>query len=469
MALSDVTLTISDFALGLVPENTDDIVACVGMSSGGAANTFYSFGSLDDVKATLVSGPLAEAVAFHLERAGGPVYAMKVNGSTAGANSAVTKVGSGPDVTLSNTGGFSPAGPADHFTGKVKIITGGAVGTSTFKYSLDGDDTWSAELATAATYAIPGTGITLNFAAGTYVADTTYAWTSTAPGYTTGELNTTIDALKADAREWGLLHVVGIPADAAATLAVATAVGSKVDTMATEFRYVQAFVEAADTTDANLIAQFAAFADEGVNVVAGFEELVSSISGRIYKRPAAWPFVAEASRVGISSDPGQPANGALRGIVSLTRDERKTPGLDAQRFVTLRTHVGLAGFYAASSKTMAQPGSDFAFLPLRRVINRASKVSRGVMLTRLGGDVRVNADGTIDEVEALAIEAAVESALNSALVSAGHASSVSAVVNRTDNLVSTGTLRVKVRVVPKGYLRFIEVDLGYRAIVQIAA
>lgn len=96
-------------------------------------------------------------------------------------------------VALTGTG---TAPPAVTITGenslaidsvKVDIQTGGAVTTATFRYSFDGGTTWEeSSVATAATYemkqkGIP-TGLTLNFAAGTYNADNLYV--STQPKYT---------------------------------------------------------------------------------------------------------------------------------------------------------------------------------------------------------------------------------------------------------------------------------------------
>lgn len=96
-------------------------------------------------------------------------------------------------VALTGTG---TAPPAVTITGdnslaidsvKVDIQTGGAVATATFRYSFDGGTTWEEEaVVTASAYemkqkGIP-TGLTLNFAAGTYNADNLYV--SSQPKYT---------------------------------------------------------------------------------------------------------------------------------------------------------------------------------------------------------------------------------------------------------------------------------------------
>lgn len=84
----------------------------------------------------------------------------------------------------------SGAGPAVTFTGdpdgaystvRVKITLGGIRGTAQFDWSLDGGSTWEATgVATAATAALGATGLTANFAAGTYVLNETYDITTIA-------------------------------------------------------------------------------------------------------------------------------------------------------------------------------------------------------------------------------------------------------------------------------------------------
>jgi hypothetical protein len=90
-----------------------------------------------------------------------------------GVNSAVTPPGAGtpPAVTVAGV-------PKGVYAGRVKVEVGGALGVATFKVSFDGGTAWSAVAPTAASHALVAQGLTLGFAAGTYVAGDTYTWTS---------------------------------------------------------------------------------------------------------------------------------------------------------------------------------------------------------------------------------------------------------------------------------------------------
>lgn len=118
--------------------------------------------------------PLPGQVTLYLATATGAI-------STADTNSAVAQTGSGPLVTLTGT-------PTKDLNAIVYIVIGGAIGVALFRYSIDGGLTFTSSIVTSATYLIPGTGVTVNFAAGTYVAGTTYVWTSTVSARTKVQL-----------------------------------------------------------------------------------------------------------------------------------------------------------------------------------------------------------------------------------------------------------------------------------------
>ena len=84
MAIPSITQTIRDPGLGVTP---DAITAFLylGTSSAGTVNTVYAFGNPSDVIDTLGQGPLSEDLCYHLAIAGGPVYAVRLTGSVAGA------------------------------------------------------------------------------------------------------------------------------------------------------------------------------------------------------------------------------------------------------------------------------------------------------------------------------------------------------------------------------------------------
>jgi hypothetical protein len=557
--LPKITQVIQDGSLGIVPPSPAGVVAKVGVCSSGSANTVQAFSgpSVKVIKDALGTGPLAEAAAHSLEIAGGPVMTVPVSPSVPGAAGTVTHVGAGTSV-LSVSGE-----PKDAYEVELRITrkaSGLAAASAAFVFSLDGGDTFSPEIAVPVSgiYVLPNTGLTITFTDGSFVKDASYTFDCLAPSYTTTDLATTIDALLADPRKFGCLHVVGAPAPSATKVTgtgtspamkltgspaawidgvvVITAAGvlgagkfkvsldgganfgsekvlaaayavpdtgltlnfpagtynqgdaftfntyasipaffatvdAKMSAAENIYKYAFAVLEAPDAPDAILLKATANLASTRVMFAGGYCELTSSLSivgGKTYKRSDAWPITARIAEAPIHEDLGRYRSGSLPGVVALYRDEYVTPGLASARFETLRTIPDAPGYYIASDtggNMMAPLGSDYAFVQNRRVMDEACRVNRVAMLRYLNEDLLVDPKtGFILETEARRIEADVNAQLEAALVfgASRHASAVQTRVKRDENILSTHNLTTSVSVTPKSYAKTITTTIGFR-------
>lgn len=456
--MGSISLEISDGALGILPPNTDNIHVKVGCCSLGTALEIYSFSDIKTLRETLGEGPLVEAAAHALLVAGGPVYCVRVTPDTAGVASAITKSGSGPTVTV--------AGAAyDTYSVKVLITKGGILGAGKCKISLDGGENYLGEILIPAggTYAIPHTNLTLTFPAGTYVLDEYYTFTTTQPLYDESEMTAAMAAILADSRTWSFVHFVNLPADGPETEDFAQQAATDMALAETAARYAFAMLDCGPDSDADLLAAFVSFANARVCVPAGEIMLNSAIYPRLLSRPAAWSVAARLAAIAPGESPGYVGRGILPGVDELVRDERITEGLEDARFTVLQTYVGLAGAYVADGRMMAALGSDFSTIQNRRVIDKASTIARTTLLPFINSSVRVNADGTILDVDAVRIESRVEAQVRAGVVNPGDATSVSAQVNRATDVLATSSLEVTVRVRPLGYAKDITIDIGFEA------
>lgn len=464
--LPDVTQTIKDGGLGIVPVAANNVVACVGVCSGGTANTVATFSDITTMKNALGTGPLVEAAAHIMAVSGQQVVTCKVTSSAPTTPlGAVTNGGTGSSVlSVSGT-------PVDSYAAQVKVVTGSTgptTGIGTFQYSLDGGSTWSivTSLPVAGTFTVPNTGILLTFATGTLVAGDVYSFAATGPIFTTANMNTALDTLLADTSSYFLVHVVGQPADSTAGAALSAALESKlIGAETTLFRYVRGLINAEDDTDANLKTNYAAVSNTRTMIAAGYARIVSQLSGAQMKRPAAFTIAARAASVSPVQDLGAVADGGLKGVTALLRDEQKTPGLDAARFATLRTIVGLPGFYVTNPRIMSAPTSDYQFLQYGRLMDIASTLNRFALLFFLNAQIRVKnvtgpQAGTIVEADAQQIEQRVDSIVRTGTTQPGYATDIIVVLDRTINVLSTQRLSTKLRVLPPGYAKYIDTEIS---------
>lgn len=469
MTIPSSTLSIVDGGMGITGGDVTGFSAKIGVCSGGVAGTAYTYRGTDtnQVVTDLGSGPLVDATIKHLLQSNGkPVIALKATAGTAGSSSAVTQSGAGPAVTLSGA-------PYDQGEGIVEIMFPGARGTATFRYTLDGGDSYSDTFATAATYALPN-GVTLNFAVGTYVLGETYSWTDTAPAMTLTNVGDALDDLIELATDVEFVHVVGFAVDASASATLTATIQTKIEAAHAAHKYMWAIQEGPPVDKANMIAAYPAVSAKYTSVAAGFAELVNNRSGQIQKRSIARTLVPRIARNPLDVLPIRNEADAtidpLTDVVELVpagaaastgyHDEGRTPGLDAARFSSLMSIVGVQGFYPCNALTMASAGSDFGQVASVRIICAAARAYYQWSLNQLGKRIRkLRATGYILPSVADALEADATAAVQAAV--GRFVDGVSVKFNRADDLAADPTLRAKVRVIGPSWALEIDTEIGF--------
>lgn len=463
MTIQDVVTTFSDGNLGASPPSAAGVTLVVGFASVPAANVPSIVPSLAAAKATGF-GPAAEVLAHSLTEAGARCIVC-VPTTTAGTLSAVTASGGGPTVTVSGT-------PYDAYTAIVKMTLGGAVGTSKFKYSLDNGQTWSAEITTASTYPIPDTGVTVAFAAGTYVLDETYSFTTTAPSFSTSQLGAAIDAAMntPGMPEFSLVYVAGVTADAAACATVVAALQAKLAAAVTNpHRFIRGVVECPNVADSTVATAFASTVADRVSYVARYGLILSALTGRknlaplgriVFARIPAKPIGKDPSQVKYDGNLGTgPLPAALLSIV--TDEKNASVSLDGSRAVTVRTYDGKIGFYVTNWPLLSASGSDYRYLQDGQVIDEAARVARAKALDFLSIDLETTTGGVLDPAQAAALDGELDTVVREAIVVPRHATDVEVRFDRTNDVVSTEELLVSLGVMRKGFAKMVRMSLGF--------
>jgi Protein of unknown function (DUF2586) len=135
--------------------------------------------------------------------------------------------------------------------------------------------------------------------------------------------------------------------------------------------------------------------------------------------------------------------------------------LDAKGYVFLRKHVSIAGSYFNHSRTATATTSDYAFSENVETMNKACREVYQDLLPKLGSPAYIDgATGyiTIDSITSL--EAIAETGL-AQMQRDGELSAYSVQIDPNQALLSTSKLIVKVRIVPVGVLRQMEVNIGF--------
>lgn len=455
---SEIDFTIEDGGLGVVAPTNGSMLTVLGATTQGTANTLNIFGDIKTLTDTAGAGPAVEQAAFALKNGAPVVGLMKTATSVASVIGAVTKsAGAGFTIVPSGT-------PNDDFSVVVKVPKAGAVGTATIQISLDGGDTFGAVLASAASVPVTGTGLTLGIT-GTAILNETHTFSTTAAAPNAADVGAAIDALQLDNRDAGFLKIVGLAGTAATQMALATAVETEMLSWEDQLQHTFAIVDMPPDTDGNLTTAIASASFKRVVVAAGYTEIVSAIRRTQDTRPLGWALAPRVASVDVGRDPAERALGKLRGVVSSARDEQKTPGLAPIGYTVAAKYRRKGGVYLQDARIPAGSTSDYQYLVHRRIMDLACNTMADAMFEYVARRLKVDqATGFLLKSEADAIDANLTGKLQAALLVGADGARASAAtfrVNRTDNVLSTNTLRGRVSIVPLLYPRLITVAFSF--------
>jgi hypothetical protein len=438
-------------------------------------DTPATFGRIQDLVSAFGYGAGVEAAAIHILRTGKPVAFVRTASSVDGTATSPVLAPGGVGTSVP-TVSVTPVTPVDDYEVVWTAVATGTIGITgiTFRYSLDGGRNYSAvtALLTANTFTIPNSGVVINFAAGTIGAGYSFSFRTIGAKWNSGSLSSALTALGNSSIAWDIVEIVG---------ALAAADVDTLEPIFTGWRAKNRFRlyvagariptigESEATYLASLSSAFAAKATTYGAITAGSCEMTSGVSGNQYMKSIS--VLAGSLEAGVSQEVNTASVnlGALPVTVMDSNGNPKyhneyiSPGLDDARFYTLRTFGDSPqGVYVTRPRIFSASGSDFQLVTHRRVINLAESVLAAYFVRRLNQPIRVDGvTGFILEEEALEIEAGALSAMESALLATPKASACQFSLSRTDNILSTSTLTGDARVIPLGYVEFINVSVGF--------
>lgn len=158
---------------------------------------------------------------------------------------------------------------------------------------------------------------------------------------------------------------------------------------------------------------------------------------------------------------GKVANGALNanqiyiGNKAL-KDVANLEALHEAGFISFMKHPQKAGFFFGIDRMCSI--DDYRLLAFGRVVDKAAVIAAATYAEEIEGEVEVEANGNLASHIITYLERKIEQQINVAMAS--QISGVQVYIKPDQNTINTSKTAIKVRVQPKGYLSFIEVELG---------
>ncbi len=130
-------------------------------------------------------------------------------------------------------------------------------------------------------------------------------------------------------------------------------------------------------------------------------------------------------------------------------------------YIFFRTFAGKAGYFFSDDPTATAITDDYAYFSRGFVIDKALVIAYQVYVNEIGDEIATDASGKLPPAVVKNLQGKVENAISLQMLSNAEASSVQAIIDHTQDVVTTGKLKITLRVRPVGYANFIDILLGF--------
>jgi len=137
-------------------------------------------------------------------------------------------------------------------------------------------------------------------------------------------------------------------------------------------------------------------------------------------------------------------------------------GINAKGYIFMRKHVGKAGAFFNGDHTAVKLESDFASISRGRPIDKAVRIVRQVYVEELLDDIELDpATGSMAPEVITAYQQSCDGAIMINMTAEGEISGGRTYVDPAQDVLATDKVKTKLKIVPKGMVKEIEVELGY--------
>ncbi|MBN2814979.1 MAG: DUF2586 family protein [Bacteroidales bacterium] len=199
-------------------------------------------------------------------------------------------------------------------------------------------------------------------------------------------------------------------------------------------------------------------------VICGDETDGSAAVGLLLGRLASDPVMRKPGRVKTGAIPV--VNAFFTDGTPVSRGIADT--LDTLGWIVMTTYPQRSGFYWGIDNTCSAADDDFSTIVNRRVIDKAMLIAYNTYVTELMDEIEIDPEtgriaagkvayyqGKIDNALALLMQAGGE------VSGGGYEGGKFAYINPAQNVLSTGKVVINLKIVPVGYSKTIEVNLGF--------
>ncbi len=153
---------------------------------------------------------------------------------------------------------------------------------------------------------------------------------------------------------------------------------------------------------------------------------------------------------------------AYLGTTALESTGGDAATISGKGFITFTTYPNVSGYFFSGDPMLTATTDDYSMLARGRVIDKAHVLAYTTFIQEVDDEVPVNADGTLDSGFCKWLSQQIVNQINNTMTANKEISDVSCYIDPSQNILSTNTLAVVLKVTPVGYATNIEITLGFQ-------
>lgn len=454
----DVNVKVEDGSLGRGSRTGTGTHIKIGVSNVESREPVLVTRSMDArrIMEKVGNTPLADACMDAIEWGASTIYCIPVKAGIAGTVGEIQEEKQG-------AGSFAVKGsPNNAYDIVVEVLDAGECNEGSFKYSLDGGNTFTEErtIPVNGEAELAATGLSVKFtdaeSGGSFKSGDRFTFSTTAPAMSNDGAIRAVESLINSSIASEFIHIVG---------ASSRALWASLGTLANEFliRYKRPLYFVCETRgkmeEESLKDYVDAMLEERKGITSMYLQVVCSSSryqrmdGRVQDINNAGIVTGLYGRAKESQSIGEvksfPISEAKMLKLLPEGIEDYIEDLDKAKFVTIRRYTGKENYYVTSANMMSPEGSDYVYAEDVRVCNRLVKEVRAAALDELQVEID---PGDIETSIALIQErlnTPVEDAIRDKIISSGSVE----IDTENLNILVDESLDVRITYVPMGHVR----------------
>lgn len=272
------------------------------------------------------------------------------------------------------------------------------------------------------------------------------------------------------------LIVSGTDSDIESAMMNAQNLGNKV----TDTKYAPIFtiLEGCNFTgNADDLIDLTKYTHDRVGVFIGDSEIAVDKKNGTKKSSAIGLVAGRIAKIPVQRNIGRVKDGAVATVNAYIGDT-SAESVDSETihdkgYITFRTFTGRSGYFFSDDILATKSDDDYCFLARRRTIDKAYRIAYNTLIDELLDEIPVNEDGTLQAAMVRSWQGKVETAIANRMTVTGELSAdstnpndkgVKCEIDYTQNVLSTSKIDVNLKVRPFGYARYINVNLGFKAV-----